>query len=112
MLDPLTALSLASSIVQLVDFSAKVVSESRQIYQAGSAIQNDELEIISNDLLDLVKTVELRSNKGASHAGPGGTENDNARPLRNSKGPSHAGLGGTENDNARPQVDHQVPKFF
>ena len=90
MLDPLTALSLAGNVVQLVDFSAKVVSESRQIYQVGSVIQNDELEIISNDLLVLLKTVQSRNNSG----------------------PGHTRLSGTENDNARPQIDHQVPKFF
>ena len=70
MLDPLSALSLTSSIVNLVDFSCKVVSESREIYQSGSIITNDELEQIANDLSGLLQMV--KSSQNPTNADSGG----------------------------------------
>lgn len=46
MLDPATALSLASSVVQFVDFGIKAVSEAREIYQSADGVspKNAKLE--------------------------------------------------------------------
>lgn len=40
MLDPLTALSLAASVVQFVDFGGKIVSEAYQIYHHESSTKS------------------------------------------------------------------------
>ena len=53
MLDPLTAISLASAVVQFVDFSVKLVSAGHELYDKGSLSRNDEIEQISRDLSNL-----------------------------------------------------------
>ena len=52
MLDPLSALSLASSIVQFVQFGTKLVSEGVELYQSsnGALAKNSELEAIVKDI--------------------------------------------------------------
>jgi hypothetical protein len=62
MLDPLTSLSLASSIVQFVDFGTRLIAESQQIYYAagGALKENVELEEIATDLKSL--SHNLKSN--------------------------------------------------
>ncbi|KAJ5724761.1 hypothetical protein N7493_006489 [Penicillium malachiteum] len=51
MLDPLTALSTASAVVQLVDFGMKVLDDTRQIYGEGQLITREELMGVTQDLL-------------------------------------------------------------
>ncbi|KAH8769422.1 hypothetical protein F5882DRAFT_508227 [Hyaloscypha sp. PMI_1271] len=55
MLDPLTALSLASNVVQFLDFSAKLVAKGNELYKSadGALVGNAELEVIAKDLQDL-----------------------------------------------------------
>ncbi len=50
MLDPFSALSLASNVVQFVDFASKLMSESRKIYKAGFSTTTLELETVTKDL--------------------------------------------------------------
>lgn len=51
-MDPITAFSLAGTIVQFVDFSSKLVSKGYRIYQSanGAFSENLELESITTDL--------------------------------------------------------------
>jgi len=49
-LDPLTALSLASNIVQMVDFAGRVVAKCRHIHIHGELPEHHELEIVTADL--------------------------------------------------------------
>lgn len=53
MLDPFTALSVASSVIQIVDFSSKLVSKGEEIRRNGSLVENDELERVTKDLQEL-----------------------------------------------------------
>ncbi|KAE8441277.1 hypothetical protein EG329_005543 [Mollisiaceae sp. DMI_Dod_QoI] len=69
MLDPLTALSLASSIVQLVDFSIELITDGVELYQRGSLATNDELEQASEDLIQLTEVLATTPPLGS--AGPG-----------------------------------------
>ena len=52
MLDPINAISLASSIVQFVQFGTKLVLEGRELYQSndGALARNSELEAIVKDI--------------------------------------------------------------
>ena len=43
MLDPLTALSLASSVIQIVDFGCKLVSQTQEIYQSANGATKDNV---------------------------------------------------------------------
>ena len=60
-MDPLSCLSIASNIVQFVDFGLQVVSKGNQIYRSvnGALAENLDLEIVTNDLLIL--QAKLRS---------------------------------------------------
>lgn len=53
MIDPLSAIGLASSILQLVDFSCKLVSDGYEIYETGTLGGADELELVTRDLVRL-----------------------------------------------------------
>ena len=52
MLDPMSAISLASSIVSFVQLGTKLVSEGRELYQSndGALARNSELEAIVKDI--------------------------------------------------------------
>ncbi|KAH7409565.1 hypothetical protein BKA64DRAFT_400156 [Cadophora sp. MPI-SDFR-AT-0126] len=63
MLDPLTSISLASAVVQFVDFSVKLVSAGHELYEQGSLADNDEVEKITQDLANL--TEELGADRPA-----------------------------------------------
>jgi hypothetical protein len=49
-MDPLTALSLASSVAQLLDFGAKVYRETQEIIRTGSTDSVKHLNLLSMDL--------------------------------------------------------------
>ena len=59
MLDPLTAISLASAIVQFVDFSIKIVSQTQEIYQSASGATRENVTIgeITQDIKDIYQNV-------------------------------------------------------
>lgn len=59
MLDPLTALSIASSVIQIVDFGCKLVSQTQEIYHSASGATKDnvtsgeitkDINVLYNDL--------------------------------------------------------------
>ena len=54
-MDPVTALGLASNIVQFVDFSWKLLSGTIDLYgsETGALADHDVLELISSDLIKL-----------------------------------------------------------
>jgi len=56
-MDPLTALSVASSVIQFVDFGSKLLSRSRQLYKSkeGVLTENFDVETITKDITTLVK---------------------------------------------------------
>jgi hypothetical protein len=64
MLDPLTALSVASSLVQLVDFSITLVKDAREISLGGRSVDVNELEIVTADLIDLNAALKRRTGPG------------------------------------------------
>jgi hypothetical protein len=55
-MDPLTALSVASTIVQFVDFGTKLLFHSNELYKSsmGTLHSNNELELVTTDLRGLV----------------------------------------------------------
>ena len=59
MADPFTVIGIASSIVQLVDFSSKLVSESKEIYRSanGALSEHTEIESVAADLSTLSQRV-------------------------------------------------------
>lgn len=57
-MDPLSALSLASNIVQLVDVGTRVVSASFELYSPDGISINGELESVISDLVNICSALE------------------------------------------------------
>lgn len=55
MIDPLSALGLASNILQFVEFGCKLVSDGYELHENGSLSGVDELELVTKDLICLAK---------------------------------------------------------
>lgn len=55
-LDPLSALSVAASVVQFVDFARKIVSKGKQLYKSpgGALRENEQTETATKRLQDLI----------------------------------------------------------
>ncbi|KAG4418327.1 hypothetical protein IFR04_008536 [Cadophora malorum] len=55
-MDPLTALSVAGTIVQFVDFGTKLLTHATELYQSsrGTLRSNDEIELVTTDLRGLI----------------------------------------------------------
>ena len=62
-MDPFSALSLASTIVQLVDVGTRVVSAGFELYSANGIFANEELETIMNDLTTLCSSLKQPQNR-------------------------------------------------
>lgn len=60
-MDPLSTLSLACGIVQVVDFSTKVVKACRQLYKDGSLSENDNIEEMAGHLASLQSSLDVPS---------------------------------------------------
>ncbi|MCJ1382575.1 hypothetical protein MMC17_005688 [Xylographa soralifera] len=57
-MDPLTALGLAASVAQLIDFGSKIVTKSKEIAENGSSISVTHLSGITNDLVVINSNLE------------------------------------------------------
>lgn len=60
-MDPLTAFSLTCGVIQVVDFSTKIVVRCRQIYKDGATSENKEIESMAEHLTDLATNLKLPS---------------------------------------------------
>jgi hypothetical protein len=74
-MEAIAGLSLAATILQVVDFTAKLLSKGREIQQAGSTIQNSELETITTDFAALSKKLESWARPDPTTLGPLAQEN-------------------------------------
>ena len=70
MMDPVAAaLGLAGNVVQFVDFSCKVLQDTKNLYgsSTGASAENDVIETICNDLINLNnKSMDQTENGRAS----------------------------------------------
>lgn len=71
MLDPLTALSIASSVIQIVDFGCKLVSETQEIYHSASGATKEFVTSreITQDIKLLYQDLR-RKNQAFERLGP------------------------------------------
>jgi len=56
-MDPFTALSVATSVLQIIDFGSKLLSVSYEIHQRGSLVGNDDVKFLAEDLRELNNTL-------------------------------------------------------
>jgi hypothetical protein len=69
MLDPFTALSLASSVVQFVDYGTKLLNESAELYHTGTLLRHEDFETITKDLIEVNALLKTRPNHGVQRGG-------------------------------------------
>ena len=71
-MDPVAALGLASSVLQVVNFTGGLISKSRQLYQSasGNLVENDELEAVVRTLQSHSRRIamQLGGQKGKSQS--------------------------------------------
>ena len=65
MLDPLSAVSLAGNIVGFIEFTAEIISKTRELLSHGATQEIYNAEIVIRDLLQLSKQLKI----GAQSAG-------------------------------------------
>ena len=69
-MEAIAGLSLAANILQIVDFTAKVLSTGNQIRQAGSTIQNAELDLVVRDFTALNERLKSWVRPNPASSGP------------------------------------------
>ena len=62
-MEPLTAFSLVCGVIQVVDFSTKTLLKCKEFYQEGSLSEYQELEDLTNHLVDVRDKLELTTGK-------------------------------------------------
>lgn len=73
-MDPISAFSLAASVINVVDYGTRVLSNTYEIYQSksGHTLRDVELTTLSRDLTGLSKQLERRLHDAKSS--PGATD--------------------------------------
>lgn len=73
-MDPLTAFSVAGTVIQFVDFSSKLLLGAHGLYKSTSGVltANQELELVTNDLRGVIRKLSIL----ATQSGPGQDEED------------------------------------
>jgi len=76
MLDPITAIGLTASVVQLVDAGYSFITKCKEIYRSGSSTENLDIAAITSDLqnvnLGLIESLEAATRE---HRPPASTNN-------------------------------------
>jgi hypothetical protein len=69
-MDPLSALSLAGTIVQLVDFGGKLLSDTVQLYKSscGKLDANQQLQLITGDLQSVIAKLQATPDTASGNA--------------------------------------------
>ncbi|PSN68727.1 hypothetical protein BS50DRAFT_520818 [Corynespora cassiicola Philippines] len=75
------SLGLAANVLQLVELGAKLLSTGNEIYQAGSTVENAELEIITKDLTALNERLKSSFRPHPSIHGPLNQDDQNLENL-------------------------------
>ena len=67
MLDPVAGFSLAASVLQVINFSAKTIQVCRELHKTGSLAQYQDIE----DIIDALGMWPLVFGGGKARSGPG-----------------------------------------
>ncbi|KAF2005793.1 hypothetical protein P154DRAFT_559504 [Amniculicola lignicola CBS 123094] len=69
-MEPLCAFALAAGILQVVDFSSRLLSAGYQLYQDGSTVRNSEFTLVADDLSSLNDKIKAWARPDLSVSGP------------------------------------------
>jgi hypothetical protein len=81
-MEAIAGLSLAANILQVIDFSAKVLLAGHQIHKTGSTAQNAELELVTNDFVELNDRLRSWIRPDAATSGPLEKDSQVRQPRR------------------------------
>ena len=76
-MEPISILGVVGNTVQLIDFTAKLLSKTQSIHRSGSLLKQDNLLTVGNDLSHSSKALKVELNTAKSTL----TENDRATSL-------------------------------
>jgi hypothetical protein len=77
-MDPVTAFSLACGVIQVVDFSLRLLSKSKEVHEKGSLVENDNLEYLTRHL----SALELELQTPLNHNSHGRTQPQDEQDLK------------------------------
>jgi L-asparaginase/Glu-tRNA(Gln) amidotransferase subunit D len=83
-MEGIAAFGLAANVLQVVDFAQRLLSAGRQIYQAGSTVEHDELQVAVKDFKVLNNRLKTWARPDTSALGPL-TEDGQVRFVTNSR---------------------------
>jgi N-terminal domain on NACHT_NTPase and P-loop NTPases len=66
-MDPITAISFASSILTFVDFGLKIVTGTLEVVKSGSLVHNSNIAIVINDFHDVVSSLGRHPQGTSAH---------------------------------------------
>ena len=69
-MDPLTAFSLACGVIQVVDFSTKIIGKYRELRKSGASSEYKEMESMAYHLTDLATKLKLPSTTQSPRSAP------------------------------------------
>jgi hypothetical protein len=81
-MEAIAGLSLAANILQVVDFTTKVLLNGHQIYKTGSVVQNRELELVTNDFVELNDRLKSWARPDPATSGPLSKDSQVCKPYR------------------------------
>lgn len=77
-MDPLTAIGLAGTIVQFVDFGSRLIREGCEVSKSGASKLNEQAEAVTKDLLDFSTKLQ----RSPRHDHTSGPPSDNEVAIR------------------------------
>ena len=83
-MEPLSAISLAGTIVQLIDFGCGLLSKGRKIYNSadGALIENSQLEMVAINLMGINKRLNSQSSSQTKSSDPTSSDVDMERLIK------------------------------
>jgi hypothetical protein len=69
-MEAIAGLSLAANILQVIDFTTKVLSTTNEFREAGSTVQYNELEVVVQDLTALNERTKSWARPNLASSGP------------------------------------------
>lgn len=88
-MEAIAGLSLAANMIQLIDFTAKVLSTGNQIRQSDSTVQNAELERVVEDFTALNERMTLWARPNPASSGPLAQDSQVGQTCTRSTRPRH-----------------------
>jgi hypothetical protein len=79
-MEAVAGLSLAASILQVVDFTTNVIRTGHQIYNTGSTVRNQDLALVANSFSELNDQLRLLARPDPASSGPLAKKNQVRKP--------------------------------